>query len=190
MLALAYGGENSISLSRPLRGVVMRKQNEQVKTAKQRPRLTAFDLHIDLSRTYYAFSQEQLARLKTASNSLWQNLFLVSSSLSLPALCNALIEFRRASAPVQVTGAPVQVTDALFLNALVGLTTLCLSIAFGIAWRYAARTKRDVISTVEEFGCLAVTTPDTAQSTRDTTALETAYAQDTESRETTQTEYH
>ncbi len=158
----------------------MREHDEHV---KQGPQLTAFDLHIDLSCTYYAFSQEQLERLKTASNSLWQNLFLVSSSLSLPALCNVVIEFRRATAPLQVT-------DALFLNALVGLTTLSLSIAFGFAWRYAARAKQDIISAAEEAGCLIVTTPDRAQSVQGGATQGTAYAGDDNSREAGQAEYH
>ena len=158
------------------------KEPEQDQT--QDPLVDALRIHINLTRTHYAFSKEQLALLKQASHSLWQSLFLVCASISLPTLCNALIEYSQ----LRVASPTPQFTAELFLNALLGLTTLCLSIAFGFVWRHAARTKHDVIAAVKAHDYITVAPP--TGPPHGNVILPTTYPDDEERETTQETEYH
>jgi hypothetical protein len=101
-------------------------------------------IHHQSSQEYYSLSKQELALLANKSSSIWKELFLFFSALSIPAILNALSEYSQQPAGWQV----IQLTTSLFLNSLIGILTSLLSVVFGIIWWRQTRGGTDLMQEI------------------------------------------
>ena len=89
-------------------------------------------------RTDLTLTESELERICSAANNHWKDFFLVSISVALPCLINAIAS----------TSKPFALSLPLFLNYLIGALGLALAIVFGISWH---RTRVDLDKLVESI---------------------------------------
>jgi hypothetical protein len=97
-------------------------------------------LHYNPDRTDYSLTGDELARLETAGSNLWKDVCLVSGSLGVSCIINA----------VAGTPSPFALSAALFLNYLFGVLGVVLAIIFGIAWVKAHKGFRDIVEEIKK----------------------------------------
>jgi hypothetical protein len=96
-------------------------------------------LHYDSDRVDYAVNEEELILLEEASSNLWKDICLVSGSLGIPALINAIHD----------TPIPLVVDWALFLNYLVGIIGILFAIIFAVIWRKSSGKAKKIITKIK-----------------------------------------
>lgn len=91
------------------------------------PSRTRSFIHYDPERTDYSVTGEELEKLYQGGQNLWKEICLVSISVGVPTLVNAIAQ--------TTDQAEFHLTLSLFLNYLFGVLGITLAIVFGIAWR-------------------------------------------------------
>jgi hypothetical protein len=97
-------------------------------------------LHYDPDRVDYAVIESELRELEESGNTIWKDICLVSASASLGFAPNAVEEF--------VNQAVFHLTAKLFFNSTLGVISLVCAVAFGVAWKKAARSRRIVLERI------------------------------------------
>ena len=93
----------------------------------------------DPERTDLTVTEGELERIGSASHNHWKDLFLVCLPLSISCILNA----------ASSTPKPFTLTLALFLNYVIGVIALFLSIAFGLAWRRTSVNLKHLLSAIK-----------------------------------------
>lgn len=97
-------------------------------------------IHYNPERTDYSMTTDELARLESAGSNLWKDVCLVSSSLGISCIINA----------IAATPDPFKLSAALFLNYLFGVLGLVLGAVFGIAWRRTNVSFRTIVDEIKK----------------------------------------
>ena len=97
-------------------------------------------IHIDPQITVYAVSPEELNLLESSSKNSWKDFCLVTASIGIPCLINAIHD----------TPQPFTLDAALFLNYLVGVLCILLAIFFGILWKKSSKSMSDLIQKIKD----------------------------------------
>ena len=95
-------------------------------------------IHYDPQRTDFTVTEDELTRIRESSNSSGKDFTLVSVSLAIPTMINA----------IAATKDPFELSLSLFLNYLIGSLSLILALVFGIMWR---RTRLDFDSVIDQI---------------------------------------
>lgn len=95
-------------------------------------------LYYDPRRTDFTLNEEELSRIKAASQNYWKDFCLVSISVGLPTIINAC----------EGTKDPFELTLPLFLNYLFGVLGLILFFIFLILWK---KTRKDLNIIIDEI---------------------------------------
>lgn len=95
-------------------------------------------IHYDPERIDYSVTPEELARLASAPHSQWKDFCLVSFSVGLPCVLNA----------IALTATPFVLTLAVFLNYLFGVLGIILAIAYGFLWRREHRSHSALLESI------------------------------------------
>jgi hypothetical protein len=90
-------------------------------------------------RTDYTVSEQELHALQAASQNYWKDICLVSVSVGIPCIINAIAG----------TAEPFKLTLGLFFNYLFGGLGVILSIVFAIAWRKSRTDTRNIIAGIK-----------------------------------------
>lgn len=120
-------------------------------------------IHYDPERIDYSVTGEELERLCEAGQNLWKDVCLVSVSLGIPTLINAVVETTRQT--------PFSLTLQMFLNYLVGVLGLFLGVVFGVAWRRSHQSLRLLVDTIKQKPRMEIIQPEAV----DVGALPTAH---------------
>lgn len=96
-------------------------------------------IHYNPERTDYSLTTEELARLESAGSNLWKDVCLVSASLGVSCVINAIAG----------TPKPFVLSLALFLNYLFGALGVVLAVVFGIAWARSHKGFRTVVNQIK-----------------------------------------
>lgn len=107
----------------------------------QRPRARSY-IHWDPERVDYSVTPEELEKLREGGRSIWKDVCLVSVSLGIPCLINAVAETTR-----QVS---FSLTFSMFLNYLTGVLGLAFGLIFGIAWRRSHQSLGAVVDAIKQ----------------------------------------
>ncbi len=107
-------------------------------------------IHYDPERIDFAVTGEELANLERASGSLWKDVCLVSFSLGIPCLINAIAGTKQ----------PLELTLALFLNYLFGILGIAFGVIFGIAWVRNRQTVSSVIDAIKKKPKMEIAIPE------------------------------
>ncbi len=99
-------------------------------------------IYYNPERIDFTVSEEELERLCSGDRSLWRDFCLVSTSLGVPCVINALAEIQRQTQFV--------VTPSVFLNSLVGTVAVFLAVCFGIQWW---RTRNTIDALIKRVKC-------------------------------------
>jgi len=95
-------------------------------------------IHYDPERVDYSMTGQELDQLKNASSNHWKDFCIISFSLGVPCLINAIVEISKQDQFVT--------TLSFNLNLVVGIIGLFLGIAFAIAWR---RSHTSIVKLIE-----------------------------------------
>jgi hypothetical protein len=95
-------------------------------------------IHYDPDRTDFAVSEDELHQLQNAGSNLWKDTCLVLGSLGIPSIINALHD----------TPDPFVLSVSLFLNYVVGILGIVLSLVFAVAWYRSSRNVQAVIDKI------------------------------------------
>ena len=93
-------------------------------------------IHIDLTKTYYTISPEELGVFDEGGNNIWKDITLTSIGLGIPSLVNAGIEIYSLSTFI--------FNLDIFINALVGSICLISTIVCSCLW-YKSTNKLAVL---------------------------------------------
>jgi hypothetical protein len=96
-------------------------------------------IHYNPQRVDYTVSETELNDLRDAGQNLWRDFFLVSISLGISCLINAIHD----------TPEPFKLTLALFLNYLFGILGLCLSFVFYGLYRKTSRKFNSIVNAIK-----------------------------------------
>jgi hypothetical protein len=97
-------------------------------------------LHLNPTRVEYTVSEAELRHLATGTSSVWKDVCLVTGSLGIPSVINAIQMMRSQQTFTW--------SIALFLNSLVGVVCVLLAVAFGIAWRKSATRQASIVDEI------------------------------------------
>lgn len=122
-------------------------------------------LHYNPDRTDYSLTADELARLESAGSNLWKDVCLVSASLGVSCVINAI-----AGTPT-----PFTLSAALFLNYLFGVLGLVLAIIFGVAWGKTHKGFHEIVGEIKKKPKMEI-----LPSTTDVGALQSASLQPAE----------
>lgn len=105
------------------------------------PRSRSF-IHYNPERVDYSVTGEELEKLHRGGQNLWKETCLVSTSVGISTLLNAIAQTTDQS--------QFDLTLPLFLNYLFGALGSVLAICFGIAWYRSHRNISNVVYTIKE----------------------------------------
>ena len=108
-------------------------------------------IHYDPEQVHFAVRDDELKRLAEGSAGLWKDVCLVSLSLGMPCLINA----------VAGTKLPFEWSLALFLNYLLGVLGIALGIIFGIAWYRGHTSVSTLVASIKSKPRMQITLPTT-----------------------------
>ncbi len=103
-------------------------------------------IRYDPTRIDYTVNDSELKSLADSSQNLWKDVCLVSISIGIPCIINAVADTKN----------PFSLTFPLFLNYLFGILGILLGIIFFIAWRKTLNTLKDVINRIKNKPMMAV----------------------------------
>lgn len=98
-------------------------------------------IHHDPDRVLYGLSEEELDNVANSSQPLWKDVCLVSLSIGIPTLINAIA--------ITKIGDDFSVTLSLFLNYLFGVVGIILGLIFGIAWHRTRKSCKLIIDKIK-----------------------------------------
>ena len=81
-------------------------------------------IHIDLTKTIYGITSNELTIIESGSSSLWKDLTLSGLGIGIPCLINAWIEHQKNKG----------FNAEIFCNSLIGGICIVVAIIFGILW--------------------------------------------------------
>jgi uncharacterized membrane protein YciS (DUF1049 family) len=105
-------------------------------------------IHYDPERTDYSVTAQELQTLIKEGQSLWKDVCLVSVSLGIPTLLNAVAETTRQTS--------FSLTLSMFLNYLFGILGLALGLIFGVAWFRSRQRLHSVVDSIKQKPKMAI----------------------------------
>ena len=96
-------------------------------------------IHYNPSRVDYSVSEDELIRLRDAGRNLSKDVCLVSFSIGLPCLINAIAD----------TKDPFILTIGVLLNYLIGVVGIGFSLVSALAWYRSYINSADVIASIK-----------------------------------------
>jgi hypothetical protein len=112
-------------------------------------------IHYNTTRTDYTVSEDELIRLREAGQNLWKDVTLVSFSVGLTCILNAIAG----------TLDPFSLTFTLFLNYMFGFLGIILTVVFGIFWRKTHKSLSSIINAIQNKPKLKVEVESSSGST-------------------------
>ncbi len=91
-------------------------------------------------RVDYTVTGEELEKLGEGGRNLWKDFCLVALSLGLPCLINAVADTDAQNFTLSLT---------LFLNYLIGVVGIALSVVFGIFWYSTNKKSIDLVALIK-----------------------------------------
>ncbi|MBI2474002.1 hypothetical protein HYV70_05625 [Candidatus Uhrbacteria bacterium] len=98
-------------------------------------------IHHDPDRILYSLSEDELENLSNQAQSLWKDVCLVSFSVGIPTVINAIAELSNQET--------FQITITIFLNILIGIMGIALGIVFAIAWHRSHKSIKNVMDNIK-----------------------------------------
>src|SRR4030042_3179619 len=98
-------------------------------------------IHHDVDRTCYSVTEDELNSIVEKSQPLWKDVCIASLFFGLPTLINAIAETAQQTTP--------QFTWSLLLNYIFGILGLALAIIFGIAWKRAHKSTKNLVEKIK-----------------------------------------
>jgi hypothetical protein len=102
-------------------------------------------LRVQTERSFFALTERELNELAGGSRSPWRDYTLALAPFSLALLLNALDEFYTQSG-----GQGVQFTVGLFLNCVIGISSLLVSFGFGLVWWKTTRRRTMLLDIIHD----------------------------------------
>lgn len=98
-------------------------------------------IHYDPDRTLYALTNDELEGIISRPQPLWKDTCLVSVSIGLPFLINAIAQTQNQLV--------FKLDIILFLNYLFGVLGILFGIVFGFAWRRSSQDTKKLIERIK-----------------------------------------
>jgi hypothetical protein len=98
-------------------------------------------IHHNTDTTHYSLTENELNELSDKSQPLWKDVCLTSLALGVPTLFNGIQQ--------TISQEIFKLNLSIFLNYLLGIISICLSVIFGIAWARNYKSKNTLIAKIK-----------------------------------------
>ncbi len=118
-------------------------------------------IHYETERSDYSLTKDELNELSEYGKSSWKDFCLVSISLGIPCLINAIAQTQK----------PFTLTFSIFANYLIGFIGIGFSIFFGIIWKKENKNKNELIEKIQNKPKIPISISTTGSSLSDKTII-------------------